>query len=29
MQTYGEAEPGGNIDEDDPSMSLTSLIDVP
>jgi hypothetical protein len=28
MQTYGEAEPGANIDEDDPSMSLTTLIDV-
>jgi hypothetical protein len=28
MQTYGEAESGANIDEDDPSISLTSLIDV-
>ncbi len=29
MRTYVEAEPGSNIDEDNPSMSLTSLIDVP
>ncbi len=29
MQTYDEAEPSSNIDEDDPSMSLTPLIDVP
>lgn len=29
MRTYDEAEPGGNIDEDNPSMSLKSLIDIP